>query len=364
MRPTSSAQLQLLAVAVLLAVNCADTRAADAAATAEPPYRRGVNLAGPEFGDVPGKLHFTYTYNDEASFRYFAEKGFTALRVPIRWERIQPALKGPLDSDNLRELKQNIAWAKKYGATVIIDVHNYARYDVTVDGKHVGAIIDGDIGGKVYVTTADFCDLWTKLSAEFKDEPGVYAYGLMNEPNNMGKSDWKAISSAAVKAIRAAKDSKWILVGGDFWSNANNWESINGPKAWADDPENRCIYEAHCYFDHDNSGVYAKSYADELAANPKLDDVGRDRVAGFIAWCARNKVKGFIGEFACPRTDARWNTVLDRFLSALDDANIGGTYWAAGTFWGDGYPMSIHPADNMKTDRPQLAVMLKHLEKK
>ena len=90
--------------------------------------------------------------------------------------------------------------------------------------------------------------------------------------------------------------------------------------------------------------------------------LGRERVTDFITWCKKNNVRGFLGEFAVPRSDPRWNEVLENFMQALDEAGFGGTYWAAGTYWGDGYPMSIHPADkNYSVDRPQMEVMLKHL---
>lgn len=356
-------RLAFLASVLVGAIPIHSARAANEPTNTEPAFRRGVNLAGPEFGGVPGKINFTYTYNNEESFKYFGERGFNVIRVPIRWERMQPKLKGPLDAENLKALKQNVAWAKKYKSTVIIDIHNYCRYTQTIDGKEVGALIDAEVGGKVLVTTADFADLWAKLSTEFKDEDGIYGYGLMNEPHDMGKSDWKAISNAAVKAIRDNQDKKLILVGGNHWSNAHNWEGINGATSWINDSANHFLYEAHCYFDHDNSGTYKKSYADELAGNPNLEKLGAQRVGDFIAWCKKNNVKGFLGEFASPRDDPRWNTVLERFMEALDDAQFGGTYWAAGTFWGD-YPMTLHPKDNFKTDRPQMAVMEKHLGKK
>src|SRR5258708_373742 len=68
------------------------------AADAAPP-RRGVNLAGAEFGvrrdfcnENPGAFGRDYTYNSEPSIAYFAERGITLFRVPFRWERIQPRL--------------------------------------------------------------------------------------------------------------------------------------------------------------------------------------------------------------------------------------------------------------------------------
>src|SRR5438045_1339275 len=105
------------------------------AASPEDSYCRGVNMAGPEFGKLLGKNNKDYTFNNEASFKYFAQKGFDVFRVPIKWERLQPAPNGPFDATYLDALKQNAAWAKKYGARIIIDIHNYCRYALDVNGE-------------------------------------------------------------------------------------------------------------------------------------------------------------------------------------------------------------------------------------
>ena len=68
--------------------------------------------------------------------------------------------------------------------------------------------------------------------------------------------------------------------------------------------------------------------------------------------------KGFIGEFGVPHNDPRWNTVLDNFLFYLNANNVGGTYWAGGTWWGS-YPLSIEPTDNFATHKPQMSVLQK-----
>ena len=327
---------------------------------AEDAYCRGVNMAGPEFGPLPGKNFKEYTFNNEASFKYFAQKGLDVFRVPIRWERLQPAPGGAFDKTYLDALKQNVAWAKKYDARILIDVHNYCRYGLELNGERKGVLIDVPDGPRS-VTTADYCDLWKKLSTEFKDESGVYGYGLMNEPNNLGKSDWKATSNAAIKAIRENNDNKIILVAGDHWSGAEAWERANGPESWVKDPADNFIYEAHCYFDSDGSGTYKKTYVEELGKNPDLAHLGRKRLKVFVDWCQKNKVRGFLGEFGVPREDPRWcDEVLEDFMKCLDEAKFGGTYWAAGTYWGE-YMMTVQPKDNYTTDRPQLAVLLRHL---
>jgi len=325
-------------------------------------YLRGVNLAGAEFGDtkIPGALNTDYTYNSERSFQYFAAKGLTLIRVPIRWERIQPVLGGPLDATNLNALKRNIGWAKTNGAKVIIDPHNYGRYKINEGGVLKEYVIDESYDGAVKVSSANFQDLWVRLSNEFKDEAAVYAYDLMNEPHDMGKADWKAISQAALTAIRNNGDNKLIMVPGDAWSAAHRWPSVHGPTTWISDPANNFMYEAHQYFDSDNSGTYKRTYDQELAGNANLATLGQTRVAQFVDWCNSNGVRGFLGEFGVPNTDPRWLTVLDNFLSALDAAGFDAAYWAAGEWWGS-YALSVQPQSSFTIDRPQLAVLMKHL---
>lgn len=332
------------------------------AATAAAQHRRGVNVSGAEFGmsAIPGTLGHDYTFNSEPTFQYFAGKRLGLLRIPLLWERLQPLLRGPLDPAYLANLKQNVAWAKAHGGEVILDIHNFARYSFNQNGKLQTYVID-NVGadGAVRVSTADLADLWTRLSSEFKFEGAIYAYDLMNEPHDMGAANWKTISQAVLDAIRANQDDKLVLIPGDSWSSANRWVATHGPQSWIHDPADNFAYEAHQYFDHDESGTYSLSYSTELAANPDLPNLGRTRVAHFTAWCAANSVRGVVDEYGVPDSDARWFTVLENFLQALDDAGMDGSYWAAGEWWG-AYPLSVQPAGNFTVDRPQMPTLLAH----
>ena len=55
---------------------------------------------------------------------------------------------------------------------------------------------------------------------------------------------------------------------------------------------------------------------------------------------------------------------LASHLQALDEAGMGGTYWAAGIFWGDKYALTLQPAEKFTVDRPQMQVLMKHLAPK
>ena len=51
---------------------------------------------------------------------------------------------------------------------------------------------------------------------------------------------------------------------------------------------------------------------------------------------------------------------MDAFLAKVDGDPrlLGGTYWAAGPWWGPDYPLSVEPVNGK--DRLQMAVLSKH----
>jgi len=332
------------------------------------PLRGGVSLAGAEFGvDIPtfcnvapGTHGRDYVYPSEQTIAYFASRGLRLLRVPFRWERLQPQLGEPLNAAELERLRKVANSAANCGALVILDMHNYGRYQLSIAGKPRGVIIDEQIGGEVPIPRAFFADVWQRLGRELAGTPGVAAFGLMNEPHDMGRSDWKAISQAAVTAIRSVDRAVYLLVAGYGWSNAHRFAEINGSRAWINDRSNRTAYEAHCYFDADATGKYRRSYADELRDDADLLYRGANRLNVFIQWCRQNRVPGMLGEFGIPGAEPGWRDVLAQMLKELIATNMSACYWAAGEWWHN-YPLSIQPRDHFKLPAPQLAVLLEYL---
>ncbi len=176
----------------------------------------------------------------------------------------------------------------------------------------------------------------------------------MNEPHNTGGL-WPAAAQAGVDGIRAVDRTHKILVPGDQWSGAWSWQEVNSD-LWINDPANNFMFEAHQYFDADSSGTYGQGY-DAQGAYPTI---GVDRVKPFVEWLQARGARGFIGEYGVPDNDARWLTVLDNFLAYLDAAEVGGTYWAGGPWWGN-CPLSVEPRNGQ--DRPQIAILVKYLSR-
>jgi hypothetical protein len=241
-------------------------------------FRRGINVAGAEFGapatdaasafsngdgDTPD---VDYHWEPKSTFTYLASRGVKVVRIPFRWERIQPTLRAKLDQDEVKRLKTTIANARDAGLEVIVDLHNYAGYyRESRDGRGIRVAL-----GSGRLDRGAFKDVWRRLSTHLRNEPGVYAYGLMNEPVGMaqagglsGAQRWEVFSRAAVETIRANRDDKTILVGGYEWSGVQVWPEQHA-RPWIARSLGPVRYEAHHYWDRNNSGTYPNTYDDEV----------------------------------------------------------------------------------------------------
>ncbi len=297
----------------------------------------GVNLASAGFAGND------YEYPQSAELDYFKSKNLNLVRVPFKWERIQPELNGPLAERDLNELK-NLVWAARTrGMWVLFDIHNYGRRPV----NGVTSVI-----GENGLTIAHFADVWKKLAEEFKDFENIYAYGLMNEPYGMrDHTPWVNIAQGAIEAIRTVDTHTAIMVGGESYSSSERWVAVSDNLRNLVDPSDNLIFEAHAYFDDDASGTYDEDYDNENTT----ENTGIERIRPFVEWLEKYNFRGFIGEYGVPDDDPRWNVVLDKTLAYLKENHINGTYWAAGSRWGD-HHMAVHPYNDL-TDRPQMAVL-------
>lgn len=217
---------------------------------------RGVSLAGADFGEgiLPGLHGKEYVYPDAkyangyASPAYFRAKGMTVFRLPFRWERLQPKRRRPFDAAELERLTTTVADLRALGATVVLDPHNYARYQK-------------DLIGSEKVPVNDFVDFWKRLATLYKDDPDV-VFGLMNEPHDMPSEQWRDAANAAIVGIRETGAKNLILVPGNGWTGAHSWaQSWYGTPNAAlmltiVDPADNLAFEVHQYLDGDSSGTH------------------------------------------------------------------------------------------------------------
>jgi endoglucanase len=344
---------------------------------------RGVNLSGAEFGQdkpMPGTYGTQYIYPSANEAAYFKSKGMNIVRLPFRWERLQPTFNQAFDVAELGHMHDFVDAVTANGMTVLLDVQNFAHYG--------GAQLENDplwAIGSTNVPVTAFSNLWSRLATEFKGNSRVM-FGLMNEPHDIDVSTWVSAANQAIVAIRATGATNTITVPGVSWTGAwswtnNTWQTggtYNGDSNAVamlnvTDSGNNLLFEVHQYLDTDYSGQY-------LSGECVYDSA---KLVNFTAWLKANNKKGLLGEIGAP-SNAACNLAVANVLSHVQanaDVWAGWMWWSAGPWWigswwadhlswwtNNYYPLSLEPTWNgdymtgtPKDDKPQMSVLAPYL---
>lgn len=308
----------------------------------------GVNLSGAEFGQaMPGVFGADYTYPNQTEVDYFLARGMNVLRLPFRWERLQRATNGAFNSAEFGRLNAFVTAATAKGMFVVLDPHNFARYE--------RAGVQEVIGGNI--SYGSFANFWSRLGFAFRTNDHVI-FNLMNEPNTMPTEQWLGAANAAIAAIRQAGATNLILVPGNGWTGAWTWFDTwyGTPNAQVMlgvvDPASNYAYDAHQYLDIDGSGT---------SSNIVRATIGAERIAGLTQWLKTNRRRAFLGEFAVANStigagigDEAIRNLLAH-LEANSDVWLGWAWWSAGPWWGE-YQFTLEPVDG-NTHRPAMSVL-------
>lgn len=296
------------------------------------PFFRGINLPSGTFGGQrkPREYGLAYIYPGSESIDYYSSKGFNLFRIAFLWESLQPTLFGQLSMQELKRIDSVVNRITAKGLYVLLDVHNYGNYG----GKKLGAD----------VPTEALADLWDKLASHYKDNNHVL-FDLMNEPNNMAIGTVKAMSEAAIDAIRAAGAENVIVIEGNAWSGAYHWlASKSDSLAGLATRGGNVLFSPHQYLDKDGSGTHSE------CVDPTI---GLVRLQGVSAWAREQRVRLVLGEFGAGANltcEAAVTSML-RFIEENIDVWAGWIWFAGGPWWGN-YFSSIEPQNGV--DRPQM----------
>jgi endoglucanase len=302
----------------------------------------GINLAGAEFGKVPGRHKHDYIYPSAKDIRETAVAGFNLIRLPVRWARLQPELSQNFNRAELARLDRTIRYASSENITLLIDVHDYGFYK----GQKIGS---------EDLPVENFLRFWRLLAYHYKDQNNV-VFGIMNEPHRHSAHEWADIAQKTILAIRETGATNLIMVPGTYWSGAHSWTKRKDSNGDAlkniHDPANNIVFEMHQYLDKDSSGTSPDCVS---------EDVGAKRLELATQWLRENNHKGFLGEFGAAQNPICLKALdtMMKYMHDNADAWTGWAYWASSVWFGD-YKFNIYPASDPESG--QLKILKPYLE--
>jgi endoglucanase len=184
---------------------------------------RGVNLGNALEAPREGEWGITLT---EADFKLIADAGFNAVRVPIRWSaHAADAAPYTIDPAFFARVDWVLQQAQAHKLAVVLNMHHYDELTQDVN-KH----------------EPRFLALWQQIAAHYKGAPADVLFEVLNEPHDIGTSEWNALAAKAIRVIRASNPARAIVVGPVDWYSVRRLNDLELP---ADDPN--LIVSFHYY---------------------------------------------------------------------------------------------------------------------
>ncbi|EGO03450.1 carbohydrate-binding module family 1 protein/Glycoside hydrolase family 5 protein [Serpula lacrymans var. lacrymans S7.3] len=230
----------------------------------------GVNIAGFDFGcDTDGDCTASGAYPPLTQYygadgvgqmtHFVNDDNYNIFRLPVGWQFLtNNVLTGTLNQTNFAEYDTLVQACLATGASCIIDIHNYARWN-------------GEIIGQGGPSNEIFASLWSSLATYYATESKV-VFGVMNEPHDLPNITlWAGTVQAAVTAIReAGATTQLILLPGDDYTSAETFVSNGSADALNEvtNPDGSItglVMDVHKYLDSDNSGTNAECVTNNIA---------------------------------------------------------------------------------------------------
>ena len=362
-----------------VALQCGDTIAskdpiADKSAGTLPPRDQtylGVNLSSASGGTIPGVMGTNYAMPKFEDLWYFKAKGVRFIRFPFRWQRLQSTVNSPLNATEIAAMKAVVAEAERLGIWVMLDMHDYCyrtennRYYEIGSAKHkekttLGTWSDWITDPAPELTAEHFADGWKRIAAEFKDFKNIWGYDLMNEPVSIDINTLKNNYQTAINAIREVDTNAYIVVEGKNYAGSQGWATSSDLLKQLVDPTGKdIIFQAHCYFDDNNSGTYLHSWANLYSTT-----LYKTRLDPWVKWLRDNNKRGLLGEFGvpylgAPNSDPGYMEIIENVVKYLKENQITSTYWCGGTFY-ETNALTIQPDKDYYTEKSTMAVMEKY----
>ena len=196
-------------------------------------FQKGVDLGGWLSQGSYDREHLD-TFIVEDDIRKISGWGLDHVRVPVDYNIFETD-EGDLKNDGIELLDRALAWCKKYGLNMIIDVHKVYGYSFYSGDNEHGFFDDDKLQERFY-------RLWERLAVRYGKYPDHVVFELLNEVTDRSYSKtWNKIAMNCIGMIRKFAPTTKILIGG-YWNN-----SIDALKDLDMPYDANVVYNFHCY---------------------------------------------------------------------------------------------------------------------
>jgi endoglucanase len=164
---------------------------------------------------------------EEYFFKLIKQKGFTAVRIPVRFSAYTDRNSPYSVSEVFFErVDQVTGWTLKYGLAVIIDLHHFE-----------------ELHRNPRKQKARFLAIWRQIAERYKDCPDTVFFEILNEPtSNLTPALWNEFLYECLVEIREIDNHHTVIIGCARWSDVQGLEYLIVPEQ-----ETNAIVTFHYY---------------------------------------------------------------------------------------------------------------------
>jgi len=290
------------------------------AATMNKRLAHSVNLANAL--EAPNEGEWGLVLKEEY-FQLAQEAGFTAVRVPIRWNaHAGAAAPYTIAPEFFKRIDWVVEQAFSHNLVVVLDFHNYD--EMMLDPKN---------------NKDRFVGIWQQIAEHYQYYPNNLVFELMNEPSGqLVASTWNKVIESVLPVVRASNPTRNIVIGPAEYNNPRALKDLKLP---ADDQHIIVTFHYYSPFQFTHQGAEWVTGSDSwMGAKWKGSSADQQSIEfdfNVVAqWAKDNKRPIFLGEFgAYSKADlasrALWTAFVAREAEKLE---FSWSYWEFGAGFG------------------------------